>query len=345
MLHSPYAYRLELFMPDGTAIGRAELDVDWEPAREWTRFAAVRAGRIPAAALDTMTIVDPVWHPKGGEPYVDGFMVALTVDGAEVAHTFKTAYFAQLARSAIAGLTDRKGTKTPESIRYVTTAYRELETARVEPTAPFMAREVAPVLTMKAGSLDAMIARAAPGEAAGDDMPVFLPRRVLDEAARLTGTAGQKETGGILIGHLHQDPHRLELFAEVTAQIPARHTQADLTTLTFTAETWTDVRNAIALRGRDELMLGWWHSHPVREWCRRCPPERQRTCSLAAGFLSAHDQALHRTVFPRAYSLALVVNDVAVGGPSFSLFGWREGLLDRRDFGVLEEESDQARRS
>ena len=79
-------------------------------------------------------------------------------------------------------------------------------------------------------------------------------------------------------------------------------------------------------------MLGWWHSHPVREWCKDCTRERQQTCALAAGFLSAHDRALHRHVFPRAYSLALVVNDVACGGPTFSLFGWRDGLLEPRGF-------------
>jgi hypothetical protein len=40
-------------------------------------------------------------------------------------------------------------------------------------------------------------------------------------------------------------------------------------------------------------------------------------------------------MFPRAYSLALVVNDVAFGQPSFSMFGWKEGGIVERDFYVV----------
>ena len=81
-------------------------------------------------------------------------------------------------------------------------------------------------------------------------------------------------------------------------------------------------------------MLGWWHSHPVREWCKDCAPERQQVCKMASDFFSAHDHALHRTVFPRAYSIALVANDAVMGDVTFSAFGWREGLLESRGFHI-----------
>ena len=95
-----------------------------------------------------------------------------------------------------------------------------------------------------------------------DDMPVFIPQRVLDEAAALTRAADGRETGGVLIGRLHRDAALPEIFAEVTAQIPAEHTQGTAAKLTFTAETWSAASAAIRLRSQGEVYLGYWHSPP-----------------------------------------------------------------------------------
>ena len=82
-------------------------------------------------------------------------------------------------------------------------------------------------------------------------------------------------------------------------------------------------------------MLGWWHSHPVKAWCKSCPVERQQVCTFRDGFLSAEDRLLHRTVFPRAYSFALVLSDVADLGVTYRAFGWRAGILQPRGFHLL----------
>jgi proteasome lid subunit RPN8/RPN11 len=184
------------------------------------------------------------------------------------------------------------------------------------------------------------------GNADEDDLPLFVPEEVLMEAKALSKQAGAKETGGILIGHLNRDAFVPEIFARVTAQIPARHTESSLTSLTFTSATWTDVRAALDLRRKNEIMLGWWHSHPVREWCKGCSPSSRKACSMAVDFFSAHDHALHRTIFPRAYSVALVVNDLAEDDATFSMFGWRRGLLEARGFyltGAGEEREQKER--
>jgi len=172
-----------------------------------------------------------------------------------------------------------------------------------------------------------------------DDMPAFIPQRVLDEAAALTRGAEGRETGGILIGRLHRDAALPEIFAEVTAQIPAEHTRGTSARLTFTPETWSAASAAVRLRNQSEIYLGYWHSHPVREWCRsrECTPEKQKTCRLAKDFFSEDDAAVMRAAFPRAHSLGLVVNDTAFAGPSFSLFGWRGGRIHPRGFFLLEE--------
>lgn len=338
MLKNPYRYIVELYGYDAAPLGRFAMNVDWEPAREWTRFAAVRSERLAPGAIDRIAAVEPIWHPDAGEPYIDGFDVTLTADGAaEVTSRFATDYFSRLALSAASRCVERGKIAAGERVRYVMTALPAPESPGAPRGAAFTVEEVAPDLPLVDSSLAEFAARAGiAGDMHQEDLPVFLPRHVFEEATTLTREAGPRETGGILIGHVRRDAGVPELFVEVTAQVRARHTQADLTSLTFTPETWTDVRAAIDLRARGEIMVGWWHSHPVREWCKSCSHENRVSCSLAAGFLSAHDRALHRAVFPRAYSHALVVNDIDAALPTFSLFGWRRGTLESRGYGVID---------
>jgi hypothetical protein len=250
-------------------------------------------------------------------------------------------YFFRLAQQAAEPSRTNGMLKAGERFRYVVTAFPtqpvDQQPERIH-TERFAVEAVRQPLQLHPLSLATLATQAQPyGQLHSEEYPVFLPASVLDEIVVLKQQAGSTETGGILIGHLHHDRSLPELFAEVTAQIPARHTQADAMHLTFTAETWTDVQSAVTLRHCNEIMLGWWHTHPVHAWCK-CPRERQQHCPLATEFFSDEDDALHRTVFPRAYSVGLVLSDVPAvtetWTTSWALFGWREGLVQARGFSV-----------
>jgi hypothetical protein len=190
------------------------------------------------------------------------------------------------------------------------------------------------------GVIGALYERATPRDAPGaEDLPVFVPAAVLVDAERIARAAGDLETGGVLLGHLRRDPRAGALHVEVTALVEASHTRATSERLSFTADTWTEARGLIRLRARNERMCGWWHVHPAHAWCRDCPIESQRRCRLARGFLSADDRFLHRTVFPAAWSVALVVTRVAFGGEEHALFGWNEGRIERRGYHVVSRPS------
>jgi len=331
-----YRYVIELFREDDSPLGQASVKVDWGPAEEWARFQAMRRGLLGSNETGRVSSITPLWLPQTGEPHVQGFRVSIITDGGEVATDFPTSYFKALATQASSLFIEKGRLQTGDRFRYLVAAFRQDEepnTSRFR----FTTEEVAAPIAIADSRLESRVAVAVPhGAVFASDAPVFIPQRVLDEAASLSRQSVAKETGGILIGRLHRDASVPEIFVEVTAQIHARHTEADLTKLTFTSETWTEVQGAIELRAKGEMMLGWWHSHPVREWCKDCAPERQQVCKMASDFFSSHDQALHRTVFPRAYSIALVANDVAAGDVTFSAFGWREGLLESRGFYVGE---------
>lgn len=331
-----FSFAVSLFRTDDTSLGQFPVDVDWEPAFEWCRFMALRRGsREPSDEAR----VEPIWHRERGAPFVEGFHVAF---GNERSMTpFPASYFQDHAEKAASRLV-QAGTLEPGTPYFcLPVAYRAEREAAVS---TFTTEDVAPPHVFEERALEELLVRAAsqPG-ASGEPVassgapPVFVPRSLLHEADELSRRAGSNETGGVLIGHLYRDSTVPEVFAEVTAQVHARHARADSVSLHFTADTWTEVRATIDLRRRGERMLGWWHSHPVASWCAKCSEESQRNCGFARDFFSAHDRGLHRTVFPKAYSVALVVNAVAYADFTFSLFGWHEGLVRARGFYVLED--------
>jgi hypothetical protein len=143
------------------------------------------------------------------------------------------------------------------------------------------------------------------------------------------------ETGGVLIGHICRDASLPELFLEITAQIPAR-AKGELTKLRFTPDTWTEVQTAVDRRKRDEIWLGWYHSHSFyherQDKTESHDPVARR---VATPFLSEDDCRLHRICFPRAFGIALLITDSPQSGMSWTTFGWRLGDLARRAFHVI----------
>jgi hypothetical protein len=285
---------------------------------------------VSTEAFEAACDVEPVWDAERGEPWVVGVRVSAPGPGCRV-DELPLEYFAASAAKLATRLVEDGRLADGERYRYFPLALPLADPA----TRSAAARLAAPRIPIREAALPSGIgrhpARSEPGPPA-IDLPVLLPQRVLDEATELTVGARGRETGGILIGHLCHDARREDIFAEITAQVPAAHTQASAAKLTFTAATWDGVRAAIDLRRRDEIMLGWWHSHPVVEWCKECAPEKRRVCLFRRGFLSVDDIALHRAVFPRAYSLALLLNDVGDAPPGATLFGWRRGLVEERTF-------------
>lgn len=328
---SDYRYALRLFRQDGTVAGEGPIEVDWAPAWEWVRWEALRRGRSVGTALVADATTEPVWHPQLGAPWIGSVRVA-TSEPDRVEAEIPVGYFTAAADRLTKALVEQGSIAEGEVARYLPLGF-----ARTEgdpPAAERRSRVVAPRIAVASRSLsDARASETWEGaERHSDDVPVLIPDRVLEEASAIAIEQSGSETGGVLIGHLRRDSVGGDLFLEVTAQVPARHTEATSAKLTFTAETWSDAKTAIELRGRDEIQLGWWHVHPVKTWCR-CPPEkRPNGCPLGRGFLSADDRALHRTVFARAFNVALVVSEVHEPQPTLALFGWRRGTIERRGF-------------
>ena len=343
-----YQYVLEIYRKDDRheRLGAFIVTPDWEPALEWAQFFAMCRDPAPPFVLGANAgTIEPRWHARAGRPHLEGVKVIVPRDGLPpLALDTPFAYFSDAARAASSALLESGKLVAGELFEYLVCAYARRAQAAPGPERPamFTITPVEQVLDVSDLDMDGFLAALSPfGSSDDEEVPVYMPRELVEETVELMLRAGDKETGGILIGHLHRDPGRRRLFLEVTAQIPAQHAQQELARLTFTPETWTAVDAALALRGKGEMQLGWWHSHPASHWCDDCPPETRSRCKSSGAssgdFFSAHDAALHRTVFPRAYSIALVLSDgcATAGVPTWRLFGWRYGLVMARDFHLL----------
>jgi hypothetical protein len=341
----PYQFVLELLKRDGASLGQVPAAADWEPAWEAARFLALR--RFPRAAVgaDAVAELRPAWHEKLGQPYVSAMEVALRVPGAgELSCPVPNSYFKSLASGASAPLVKKGALQAGEHFDYLVTAFPSPPAARggAQPRARFEIEEVPTPLPLKASLLEDFYARSiAVGEHDEQDIPVFLPQAVLAEAEQLTREAAGVETASVLIGHLHRDRAGGELFLEVAAQIPARNAQGTATKVTFGPETWDAVHGALALRGENEQWVGWFHSHPAAAWCSaKCSPEERARCPLQRSFFSADDCDVQRTVFSKAFHIALLVTNTDAGLQR-ALFSWRNGVIVQRGFHIIGNEEEK----
>jgi hypothetical protein len=324
-------YEMELIAGDGRTVGRMPLEPDWQPVIECAAFAAMRRGRLPLRAGAHDGRVEALWEAGDGAPRITGFRVC--VDGAEP-RAVSLAYLLPDARIAAAQLVAAGALEAGETYSYRVLAGAD-DPATGAIALEFAVEDVGAVLPVRDAVLADRLAGAerwgpAP---AGDEFPVLVSRALLDATAAQARANPDVEVGGVLVGHLLRDRAGGELALEVTAQIAARHTVADATSLTFTAETWAAVDAAVAARGGDLLRCGWAHWHP--NWCRRCPLDHQRRCTRALPALSAEDVHLTRVCFPQGHAVALLTSESIHTGLTWSLYGWRDGVLAPRGFEIV----------
>ena len=199
-----FRYAIVLVDEDGARLGQEAVDVDWEPARECTRFDAVRRGTLDPTELGAPGPVTPRWHRTLGEPYLEGFQIALRADsaaeGAAVTRDFGTGYFGELTRETCARLVEQGRLQKGQQVAGLTAAYA-VESAAASERSGFVAEEVAAALPLKDASLPlvplvpvAADGNAIPGgttDTAADDMPVFIPHTRIRRRDRLDQGHGQ----------------------------------------------------------------------------------------------------------------------------------------------------------
>jgi hypothetical protein len=335
-----YRFQAEVTSASGVPLGALPISPNWGPALEWCRWQGVRRGRSVLAAPPDLASVAPVWHREAGAPFVDQVRISVPDDcgdsvSCEIPNEFFRAAVEKRAESLVQSGALAVGERftfrvcafaSPNSVPVLAVDLDDLEGEALNSELVIQARPID--LFRAAGQMCGV------QSATENEVPVFIPARVIDEFKALSIASPEVETGVILVGHLCRDPESSELFLEVTAGIPARHTIAARASLTFTPETWAAVAAAIRLRNGGEIIVGWAHSHPW--FCRNCDDESQRVCPLGKPMFSVSDRNLHETVFSLGYQVALLLSLYGdETEPGCDLFGWILGGIEARGFYVF----------
>lgn len=344
-----WAWSVELIDGDGRSLGSSDVEPSWESAFEWAHWQAVRAGLVQPLMGDPGGSVEPVWGPDGA-PCVSAVRVRVGGDPGVCASAHRlsadSAFFRALAQYASGVQRDRGELEGGQRHSHRLMARRipgrgatAVRDADPECDARWGLETVSEPLPIRSASLAPRVAAATlrGPDARADDLRVFIAESVLAGAAAAAREAGNVEVGGALLGHVSRDAQQVTPFVDITAEVPARHTEATRSSLTFTANTWAAIGAAAAHRGRGEQVIGWWHLHPdfAGGACRACPPERRRACPLSNAFFSGTDVHMHRAVFPRAFQTALLLSDLGQPELDVGFYGWHEGVIAARGFEVV----------
>jgi proteasome lid subunit RPN8/RPN11 len=329
-----YDFRLALYRDEGTPLGQAAIEVDWEPARQWVRLLAMRDGRLPGEDA----AIRPVWHASG-EPLLAAVRVSLATlpPGTDVSHDFHIVYFRELARAAAAVFVESGDLAIGERYRWLALAVPGPAPERPAPARRFTIRSHSRLPRLAEASLPPLDGcEGTIGCPDPDDPPAFISRQVLEEIAAAARRETAVETGGALVGRLYRDPDARQVFACITAQLPARHTEATATRLALSSPTWAGMRADVERRSMGETLVGWWHTHVGGSTPGEDDGPRGTAGPASLNFFSQHDCAVHRAVFPSATSVALVASPADDGEVAFGVFGWCRGMLQSRGLHVLE---------
>jgi proteasome lid subunit RPN8/RPN11 len=341
-----YQYRLEFFKVRGgervheLPLARAEFD----RAIEATFFDGLRRGLFTdyTPSLAAARIEPAFANGKQGSPNAEGFRVVLPLpDGGEHALEFPAEFFDRRALRIGTELVRSQDVPNNSTLLYQLSAYLESEEAPARRGLRFTLEPESVEVPIRAGSLAGYGPREAWDAPGTDDMPVLIPRRVIDESVEEAVKAPEREVGAALLGHLRRDTETGVLFVEVTCQVPAEATTATEVSVTFTPASWARVREVIEVRGEGEIFVGWVHSHPFG-LCAECPAKPPPECVDKVLFFSEDDQFLMELSFPRPFMIGLLCAReprlaAALGHAPVRLYGWRDGEIVQRGFEVIDE--------
>jgi proteasome lid subunit RPN8/RPN11 len=133
-----------------------------------------------------------------------------------------------------------------------------------------------------------------PGEAQPGLPLVFIHHAALESLHDFLAHDLQREHGGVLVGQPFQDAPAGRPYLVIHAAIPALETTGSSVHLQFTPETWDYISGLIEENYPDQLVVGWYHSHP----------------GLGV-FMSGTDRATQQAFYHHAWNVAVVADPVA----------------------------------
>ncbi len=142
------------------------------------------------------------------------------------------------------------------------------------------------------------------GEASDQILRIYIKEKALKKVDEYLASDLNNELGGVLIGTECENGVGKK-FIKIEGYIIAEHTNASISRLTFTHETWDRINEILERDFPGLKILGWFHSHPGH-----------------TVFLSNYDMFIQENFFNMDYMVAYVY-DPTIHDRGF--FSWNEG--------------------
>ncbi len=136
---------------------------------------------------------------------------------------------------------------------------------------------------------------------------IFVREEVISDITSYSKTDTSRELGGVLLGRYKEINGKYIVLIEET--VNAQHTEAGLSKVTFTHETWDHIHYEMDNKYPELKMVGWFHTHPG-----------------FGIFMSEDDYFIHNNFFSKPWSVAYVIDPVK---KQDGFFGWSNGNIVR----------------
>jgi len=141
-----------------------------------------------------------------------------------------------------------------------------------------------------------------------EELPVIMIEDAVVAAAAEHGQQNTScEQAGVLVGTVTTGQDRAVVCVE--AAVPAAHTEASRSRVTFTHDSWNQIYQVIDSQYPDKQIVGWYHTHPG-----------------FGIFLSEYDLFIHRNFFNAPWQIAYVIDPLS---QESGCFGWKGGNIAR----------------
>ena len=145
----------------------------------------------------------------------------------------------------------------------------------------------------------------------GERIDIVVTEEVLLATAHHVAQDMVRESGGFLLGNQYVCPNTNRQYIVVDQCMKADYTEGTQVSLTFTTDSWAQLKDRLDGKYRGKTLVGWYHSHPNM-----------------GIFLSNYDLDIHKNRFANEWDVALVLDPVKHEG---GFFAWVNGNVNPRE--------------
>ncbi len=309
-----FRYRLVFQrVADGKLLDAGFADPFWlETLKEQAIFQAQRRGVVGADPTQANVSEQALFVENG-----DGQLKAIAIAAGEresshVTHFELNSAFSAPAETALKKLLENKQLTTEDKVTFKVFAEPMAEVAEQPASQNPGVRAMVkrhPLPLLNGWLSDYLSAAKLCGEMEEKDHPLFLPRKLFEQAREYCFKTGRQEGGAMMVARMYrQTEPEPDIFAVVHAVVELRHAKQSQFGFEPTPETFADLNTQLNLRRTrlgfpEEMPAVLVHNHPfepsVRDDgeanCPTCP--LQKECQLTSSFYSASDVNFHLSLY------------------------------------------------